>query len=31
MHNAFGWTLGEWLDGYRSGSITPDILLTLAA
>ncbi|WP_106803685.1 allophanate hydrolase [Pseudomonas sp. S5D5] len=31
MHNAFGWTLAEWLDGYRSGSITPDILLTLAA
>ncbi|TFY89109.1 allophanate hydrolase [Pseudomonas kairouanensis] len=30
MHNAFGWTLGEWLAAYRSGTITPDLLLTLA-
>ena len=30
MQNAFGWTLGEWLDAYRSGAITPDYLLTLA-
>lgn len=30
MHNAFGWTLGEWQTAYRSGAITPDHLLTLA-
>ncbi|AUG08214.1 allophanate hydrolase [Pseudomonas sp. S09G 359] len=30
MQNAFGWTLGEWLDAYRSGAITTDYLLTLA-
>ena len=31
MHHAFGWTLAEWQTAYRSGTITPDILLTLAA
>ncbi|WP_340054108.1 allophanate hydrolase [Pseudomonas sp. JAI120] len=30
MHNVFGWTLGEWQAAYRSGAITPDILLTVA-
>ncbi|WP_431703260.1 allophanate hydrolase [Pseudomonas sp. BR20] len=30
MHNIFGWTLGEWQAAYRSGAITPDILLTVA-
>ena len=30
MHDAFGWTLGEWQTAYRSGAITPDLLLTLA-
>ena len=29
MHNAFGWTLGEWQAAYRDGSLTPDVLLTL--
>lgn len=27
---AFGWTLGEWHDAYRTGALTPDILLTFA-
>ncbi|WP_455883481.1 allophanate hydrolase [Pseudomonas putida] len=31
MHDAFGWTLGEWQSAYRSGAITPDLLLTLAS
>ena len=31
MHNVVGWTLGEWQAAYRSGAITPDILLTVAA
>ena len=31
MHSVIGWTLGEWLAAYRSGAMTPDILLTLAA
>lgn len=30
MHNAFGWTLGEWQAAYRDGSLTPDVLLSLA-
>ncbi len=30
MHDAFGWTLGEWQTAYRSGAITPNLLLTLA-
>lgn len=29
MHNVFGWTLGEWQSAYRSGAITPEILLDL--
>ncbi|MGY2372926.1 allophanate hydrolase [Pseudomonas sp. SDO524_S393] len=31
MHNMIGWTLGEWQAAYRSGTLTPDSLLTLAA
>ncbi|WDU64798.1 allophanate hydrolase [Pseudomonas poae] len=31
MHNPTGWTVGEWQSAYRSGAITPDLLLTLAA
>lgn len=30
MHDAFGWTLGDWQTAYRSGAITPNRLLTLA-
>ena len=31
MQTVIGWTLGEWHDAYRSGTLTPDIVLTLAA
>ena len=31
MQSVIGWTLGEWREAYRNGTITPDIVLTLAA
>ncbi|PMX29307.1 MULTISPECIES: allophanate hydrolase [unclassified Pseudomonas] len=31
MQSVIGWTLGEWHAAYRSGAMTPDRLLSLAA
>jgi len=31
MQSVIGWTLGEWHTAYRSGAMTPDRLLSLAA
>jgi allophanate hydrolase len=29
QHPQFGWTVNEWLDAYRKGALTPDVLLDL--